>query len=590
MLVDALLTPGGLSRAILTSRIRASGLPDSIEIIPVHALPLDEALLLVRELPNFRRLLDGKVRGVPLETGRQLVRRTLRLVQGHPKLIELAENLAADPQRLTAQLDRAEATQGASELDAFFRDGQTRFDGAMFTATLRDWSAGIAGALPEAARTFFHFLCALEENDRLSAVIEANWADLLKRLGRPGPVPDIAQVLAPLTEAGLVDQKQTSEDGKRFGVLIHPGVAEAGRAEAGPAFQEAVDIGLAATWRTLMARGLQEYGESPEAGNIIVRAGLAAFPYLARRGEWRTASSMLEQVDLVDYGPATVAALLPRMRRVVEATTGTEGGLTDRFRLARFLKEAGQMQEAEAEMRAVITRAVELKEFRLASSVAGDLTNLLMDTGRLSEALNVIGEKPEYTKRAGLGPWAQLSDECWRLQILIRQGKNEKVLQRVMELREHMKTLPDPAGPNENVSIWNVREITCDIGRACALRLGAWQQALDLSREGFESKRERGATALEQARLLFNDYGPLLRLRRYDETGELLRHCREVAERENSVELLGAVFSALADLQDELGHPETAQHFEETALRFSYAEGTPEGIGVSHSNLPVYIA
>ena len=112
MLVDALLTPGGLSRAILTSRIRPSDLPDAVEIIPVHALPLDEALLLVRELPNFRRLLDGKMAGVSLDTGRQLVRRTLRLVQGHPKLIELAENLAADPQRLTAQLDRASDTRG----------------------------------------------------------------------------------------------------------------------------------------------------------------------------------------------------------------------------------------------------------------------------------------------------------------------------------------------------------------------------------------------------------------------------------------------------------------------------------------------
>ncbi len=174
----------------------------------MHALPLAEALLLVRELPNFRRLLDGKAQGVKLDAGRTLVRRALRLVQGHPKLIELAENLAADPQRLAAQLDRGEAAEGG-ELDAFFHAGESRFDGAAFTASLRGWTNGIAAALPEATRTFFHFLCAVEEGDRESWIIEANWADLWKRLGRAEPAPPVAEALAPLIAAGLVERKAT---------------------------------------------------------------------------------------------------------------------------------------------------------------------------------------------------------------------------------------------------------------------------------------------------------------------------------------------------------------------------------------------
>ena len=43
---------------------------------------------------------------------------------------------------------------------------------------------------------------------------------------------------------------------------------------------------LAATWNTLMRTALDAYGKSPDAGHLIVRAGLAAFPYLARLGEW----------------------------------------------------------------------------------------------------------------------------------------------------------------------------------------------------------------------------------------------------------------------------------------------------------------
>jgi hypothetical protein len=171
-LVDALLKPGGLSRAVLTSRIRPAELPSSAEVIPIHALSRDEALLLVRELPNLRRLLDGSLAGTSIEKSRELVYRTLRLVQGHPKLIELSEKLAGDPLQLSRHLDHAEAARDAGKLDAFFRDGETSLDAAEFTAALSDWSTGIAGTLPETARTLFHFLCAIEESDRESWVIK----------------------------------------------------------------------------------------------------------------------------------------------------------------------------------------------------------------------------------------------------------------------------------------------------------------------------------------------------------------------------------------------------------------------------------
>jgi hypothetical protein len=151
LLIGALLTPGGLSRAVLTSRTRPADLPDSTEIIALHALPLDEAVLLMRELPNLRRLLDGTASGVSVTEGREMVRRTLRLVQGHPKLIEFADRLAADPRRLSAQLDRADAAQGQGELDAFFHEGETRFGADTFTTVLRGWTAGISGELPENA-------------------------------------------------------------------------------------------------------------------------------------------------------------------------------------------------------------------------------------------------------------------------------------------------------------------------------------------------------------------------------------------------------------------------------------------------------
>ncbi len=51
LLMQALLAPGGLSRVVLTSRIRPADLPAATAVVQVHAMPRDETLLYARELP-----------------------------------------------------------------------------------------------------------------------------------------------------------------------------------------------------------------------------------------------------------------------------------------------------------------------------------------------------------------------------------------------------------------------------------------------------------------------------------------------------------------------------------------------------------
>ena len=373
LLIDALLKPGGLSRAVLTSRIRPARLSAPVEVLSVHALRLDEALLLVRELRNLRKLLDGTVPGTSLGAGRELLHRTLRLVQGHPKLIEFAENLAADPLRLAAQLDRADAAHGSGGLEAFFRDGISHFDAVQFTTLLSDWTTGIAKALPELARTFCQFLCLLEEGDRKSWIIEKTWANVIRRLARPQPAPAIAEVLTPLLAVGLVEQRTSDNGTAGFELLIHPGVAEAGRAQAGPVFQEAVDAELAAMWQSVEVWGWQEYTKSPGATETIVRSVLAAFPYLHRLEGWTIASEMLGRLDAIVLPTALVAAILPQVRHVAEATRGTERALRNQAALARTLWRAGLAPAAEKMMRAVFAQAIDRKDFRIASAMASNV-------------------------------------------------------------------------------------------------------------------------------------------------------------------------------------------------------------------------
>jgi tetratricopeptide (TPR) repeat protein len=310
---------------------------------------------------------------------------------------------------------------------------------------------------------------------------------------------------------------------------------------------------------------------------MIVRAGLAAFPYLSRRSEWRLAMTMLERVFHLDSTPETTATILPLARRAAAATAGSERELLDRGFLARLLGAAGRTDEAEAELRAVIAQAADRGDFRTASAGATDLINLLRDTGRLEPALGVAEEAVEYARRAGSGPWTQLGDEGQRLQILARLGRYAEVLHRVTELREEMREFPDPAGADDSSTlVWNVRETILDVGRAAALGLDEWLQALDLNAERLRSKAARGATEFEMAQSRFNDYGPLLHLRRYDEVSQLLFECQTVFQRENSVFGLSKLFSAMSDLADTRGQNTDARRFESIGLRFKYAVRDPK--------------
>jgi hypothetical protein len=79
----------------------------------MHPLSRDEALLLARELPHLRALQHyahpyADTTDPQVAADRALLTRTLTVAQGHPKLIEIAEALAADPAVLEARVTAAE--------------------------------------------------------------------------------------------------------------------------------------------------------------------------------------------------------------------------------------------------------------------------------------------------------------------------------------------------------------------------------------------------------------------------------------------------------------------------------------------------
>ena len=68
-----------------------------------------------------------------------------------------------------------------------------------------------------------------------------------------------------------------------------------------------------------------------------------------------------------------------------------------------------------------------------------------------------------------------------------------------------------------------------------------WETVLALNGEIVKYKENRGADEVEIAKARFNDYGPLLKLRRYPEARALLVYCRDVFEWANAVYELGTV-------------------------------------------------
>ena len=370
--------------------------------------------------------------------------------------------------------------------------------------------------LPEATATLFAFLCALEENDRVAAVVEATWANLWRRLARSGEAPALQTVLADLTAHGLV-AVETFWD-QSTGYRLHPGVAHGGRAGTEPGFQPAVDAELAAYWVDILQETLAR--EAEQQGGLLLRAGRNAVPYLLRLNDWARAAAVLSHVLDRDSSPDTVAALLPALKRNAQATAGTEQELEHRRLLARaslLTQPAQTTAQLGGLLNELLTKAVAQQRFKLASELLGDLSDLAVRADRLDEALATVRLKRMYTRKAGLGRWTQLADEGRRLRIAAMQGRSEEVFQAVDALLAEMSTLPEANESGETVVAWLVREDVLGAGVRAANDLKRWAKALAWSAQRVESMRRRGAPALEVARTVFDDYYPLICLRLLDE-------------------------------------------------------------------------
>jgi hypothetical protein len=626
--LTALVAHDGPSRVVLTSRRVPVSLANQprVHIEPIHALSFAESVLLARELKNLRRLFEDAA-------GRTLLFQTLRVVQGHPKLMELANGLAADRAALAARVSAAssELADRSDLLDAFFaagvpKEGETQQSDTDFVRSLQGWTIGVSERLPQTARLLFAFLCRMEPEDRRKDILDAIWKSLLKRLGADHAVAAAAlaekedglpAALDALEAVGLIGVERPANDAEMMekvellvqdhpelagldpaavlaGLVsrsttysIHPGVAEAARGAAHPSVLAAADIELGDYHGAMFNHGVDS--ELEGGGGIVVESARRAAPYLLRQARWQDAGALLEHMLHRDDSPDSLAFALPLLSHVAERTEGTEEGLGYAGVFAKALARAGRTAEAEGMMRDLVTRAVSRGNHRVAGAVTCDLCELLMSSGRLEEALEASEEGEGYARLVRLGPWTQLFGASQRLKVMVLMGRNDEVLAEVEALRSEMDALPQEDGTEEAVDAWDVGEMLLSIGLAAASNIGRWETALALNSEVVKLQTARGANELEIARCRFNDYGPLLSLGRFTQARALLTACRSAFESERDIAGLGRVYTALADLEDKIGGGAQAVRFQEVALGYAYQARDPELCSVSHSNLSNYL-
>jgi tetratricopeptide (TPR) repeat protein len=601
LVITALAGHRGESRLVLTSQVAPTGLGPDNAVLPVHALSLDESAALARELPYLRGLLhaeegpdagEGPVRGVDaadIDADRERLRRVLRVVQGHPKLLEFADAAAADRDRLDAQLAAAEQAVNGQQLEAFFRDGTTVLRTGQFLDALAGWTTTALGVLPPEGRLMAEFLACLEDRDRLSNVVESTWAGLWRELDRPGNPPAPGPLLAELAAAALTEPERIPVTDVKdahgpVAYRVHPGVAGAIAAATAPEVIKAADAVLAAFWRAVADQARDR--EQGEDSGLTVRAGLAASPYLLRRGDWITAGSLLEHAVIRDSSPGTVQAVLPALRRIAAATGTPETAAV----LARALRGVDPA-EAERLLRGALDTATRADNYQAALLASADLFILLEAAGRLSEALEITEQMDGYLRLAGLGSWTALANQGRRLRVLAVQGEHASVLAEVAAARARMASLPDHPAANDTAIPWNVRENILSTGRFSAVAVEDWPQCLELTAEIAASEQRRGAGAHEVAGTRFNGVGALIRLGRLAEASRVLADCQRVFEEHANIPVLAAVLSTRADLDDELGHRQAAADLGRAALRLSYAPPPPQprDVAISHHNLAGYL-
>ncbi len=601
-LFEVALSHDGPSRVVMTSRFMPRALKShpAVRTEPIHALDLDETLLLLAELPA-KTLVSSDA---DAQSERLAM---LRMTQGHPYLLELAALASAQDGVLAklfdAGFDTAGEPPGDSDQDAFLAHGTTAIGGRAFYETLIARQRILLEVAGDRAMVLIRILSRLHPDDRedrtLAAVLSAlrSWEEDREAddAGAGAPPPRPRQAVEPLTahtlprvarelEAlGLLHVLEDGDHGKPARYRVHPSTLAA--AETGVALASRIDTVMARHWRDRVVAATKD--SSPGAIVIIAKGLERATAYHVRARLWSEACDMLDAVLEANPTAAVVALALRLARPVAKGAAGSVLEAPASSVLAKALVLNSREEEAEQILREQVERSGRCGDLVGAARAAGVLADLLMASGRSIEAVTVLEERARWRREAGVDVEGTSGDRARRLEALEQAGAYDEVLGEVS------KMLAEPAARHDGLDAGGDgdRETMLRTGKQAALECGQWGAALRLSDELVKHLRHRGASDVEVARVRMDDYWAVLKQRKdgYDEARTLLQGCRNVFQNENAVRDLARVFAALADLEDAVEHSAVATLLAQTGLRHAYQAGDVDTLTLLHANLAGYL-
>ena len=247
--------------------------------------------------------------------------------------------------------------------------------------------------------------------------------------------------------------------------------------------------------------------------------------------------------------------------------------------------------EAERLLRGALDAAVGAGDYRAASAAAGTWSSCCGMPGGSRRRWRRPERKPEYTRRAGLGPWTQLADQGLRLQVLGLMGEHERCWPRSTGTarRGWPGCPPGPAATRPPARGTSARPSWTPAATR-RWRSGTGSRRLDLNAEIVASTRQRGAGVHEVTRTRFNDAGPLIRLGRLARRGGCWPSASRSSKTTPTSPALATVLSARAGLESSARAP-AGRGGPASGPRCGccYARPEPQDIAISHHNLAIYL-
>jgi tetratricopeptide (TPR) repeat protein len=592
LLFEAMTRHGGESRIVLTTRAKPPALKGGQRVLveSVHALTLAESVLLARELPNLRALLHldpgpADADQAIIAADRHLACRTLLTVQGHPRLLTLANAGAADPAVLAARLDAAEsaAQSRGAMLTTFFADGISELDASQFLAVLAGWTSNALADAPEPSRLLASLLACAEDEDRTSAIMGLVWPGFWNvARGTPHPMrpPDLTGALRPLEAAALVDVEPPGRNGEPERYRLHPAVADAIRDATPESSREVADEFLAGTWTQISKNLRRAEVEGRPASSDAVDAAFASAPYLVRMHEWRMLGFQMDAAIRRDHSPRSVRRVIAYLQLIPD--DGSADFLKTWGTRAQALQVLDRSLACE-ELRRLHREALRRGEPGIAQ-IAGDLLAALSPepaAGETREDALAASDDDSFLR--------QLAGETDRLDSLADAGEHQQVLDRAAALLTRMDRLPARVGWAQNQPQWEFRELMLIHERDAAIALGDWDRAQTAHERLGTSMLGRNASPHMLASRALDGVEILIQHDEFDQAEDILRRCQETLEERDDQHGICRALTARARVASRRGQPGEAVRNQQAALRLAYAQRDLAAVAVSHAALGDYL-